>query len=41
MDRLASGLILMALGVLLMVWFFHLDRTAREQLFGRLTTGAL
>ena len=41
MDRMASGLLLMAFGVLLILWFYHLERTKREIVFRRLTEGNL
>lgn len=41
MDRLASGLLLMGLGVLLLVWYYKLDRMKREVLFKRITTGSI
>lgn len=31
----------MALGVGLMLWYYHLDRTAREVTFRRLTEGSV
>ena len=39
MDRLASGLILMGLGVVLLLWYYHLDRARREVVFRRVTEG--
>lgn len=41
MDRLASGLLLMALGVLLLAWWYHLDRAHRETVFVRLSEGQI
>lgn len=41
MDRLAAGLILMALGILLLVWWYRLDRARREIMFTRLVEGQL
>ena len=41
MDRTASGLLLMALGVVLLLWYYRLDRARRELVFRRLTEGQL
>ncbi len=41
MDRMASGLLLMALGVLLLLWWYRTERAAREVVFKRLTEGQL
>lgn len=41
MDRLASGLLLIVFGVLLMVWWSHTERAKRELVFRRLTEGQL
>jgi hypothetical protein len=40
MDRLASGLLLMALGVALLVWYYRSERAAREAVFSHLAGGA-
>jgi len=41
MDRLASGLLLMVFGVLLMLWWYRTERAAREATFRRLTEGPI
>lgn len=41
MDRLASGVLLMALGVVLLLWYYHLSRVSRETLFVRVTEGQI
>lgn len=41
MDRMASGLLLMAFGVALLLWYYHLERAKRELVFKRLTEGQL
>jgi len=39
MDKKASGLLLMAFGVLLILWWYRIDRQHRETVFRRLTEG--
>lgn len=41
MDKKASGLLMLALGVLLILWWYHLARLNRETVFTRLTEGKL
>jgi hypothetical protein len=41
MDRMASGLLLMAFGIALMIWWYHVERMKRETVFRRLTEGHL
>jgi hypothetical protein len=39
MDRRASGLLLLAFGVLLVLWWYRTERAKREVVFRRLTEG--
>lgn len=39
MDRMASGLLLMMFGAVLLLWYYHLDRVKRETVFRRVTEG--
>lgn len=41
MDKMASGLLLMAFGVLLLLWWYRTERAKRELVFQRLTEGHL
>lgn len=41
MDRMASGLLLMALGVVLLLWWYRTERAKRELVFQRITEGQL
>ena len=41
MDRMASGILLAGLGVILLLWWYRTERAAREMTFRRLTEGAL
>lgn len=41
MDRMASGLLMMGLGVLLLLWWYRTERAKRELVFRRLTEGQL
>ncbi len=41
MDRMASGLLMMGLGVLLLLWWYRTERAKRELVFARLTEGQL
>lgn len=41
MDRMASGLLLMGLGVILLLWWYRTERAKRELVFTRLTEGKL
>ena len=40
-DRMASGLLLMALGVLLILWYYRMERAKRESVFRKLAEGNL
>jgi hypothetical protein len=39
MDKMAGGLLLMAFGVALLLWYYRLERAKRELVFRRLTEG--
>lgn len=39
MDKMASGLLLLAFGFGLMAWYAHLDRAKREAIFRNLSEG--
>ncbi len=39
MDRMAAGLLMMALGVALLLWWYRTERAKRELVFRRLTEG--
>lgn len=41
MDKMASGLILAGLGVVLLLWWYRTERAKRELVFRRLTEGQL
>ena len=41
MDKKASGLLMLALGIVLILWWYHLARMTRETVFTRLTEGQL
>ena len=40
-DRMASGLLLMTFGVLLVVWYYRMERAKREMVFRKLAEGNL
>lgn len=41
MDKKASGLLLMAFGVVLILWWYKTERMRREVIFRRLTEGSV
>jgi hypothetical protein len=41
MDKRASGLLLLAFGLILILWWYRTDRMVREAVFQRLTEGTV
>jgi cbb3-type cytochrome oxidase subunit 3 len=41
MDRMASGILLLAFGVVLVAWWYHTERAKRELIFTRMAEGQL
>jgi hypothetical protein len=41
MDRMTSGILLLLFGVVLLLWWYRTERSARELTFRRLTEGAI
>lgn len=39
MDKKASGLLMLTLGVVLILWWYRTERLTRETVFRRLTEG--